>query len=270
MSPAKHGGMTVNDGFAVARGCVDEVAGLLGENLMAAYRLGSLAHGGFAPAVSDVDVCFVVRDAATAGPELSALMMRARAEAHPLRQRLSLFWTGEEALRQGRPDGRLPAVDHADLVVHGALERGQDVLSGLVPPDRGELVASTAEFVIDKWAQDKAWMASLHRPESLVSQGPRSVTKTVLFPVRFLWTVATGLFGQVVNAVDWYLSWDHSTTGGRALAHAALGWRETGQLDQSAPELLGKGLVPLWLQLFEELPSDPRITSLAKDVTAAR
>lgn len=261
---------TVDDGFLVARECISDAAALLADGLISAYLIGSLAHGGFAPAVSDVDICFVVGDADWAGPRLFELMSRSRQHPHPLRQRLSLFWTSEDALLRGRPDGRLPAVDHADLVMHGNLERGREVRSGLTPPSKEELVASTASFVADKWGDDWDWIESMNRVDLLAEQGPRPVTKTSLFPVRFLWTVVTGEFGQVVDAVDWYLSWEHATAHGRALSVAALGWRESGRLDSSVPDLLGAGLAPLWLQLLDELPPHPRISTLVERISAAQ
>lgn len=49
-------------------------------------------------------------------------------------------------------------------------------------------------------------MADLRRPERLLVRGPRHLTKTVLLPVRFLFTAATGRMGTNEAAVDHYLA----------------------------------------------------------------
>jgi len=219
-----------DDGIAVARDCSAEIVRSLGGEVQSASLLGSLAHGGFAPAVSDIDVCFVVRDGAT-GPAFTALMQQARASPHPLRRRLSLFWVSEQALRNGRPDGRLPGIDHADLVAHGSLAYGREVRADLRSPTHAELVNGTARFVLDKWGDDGSWPGSLHRPQELLRQGVRDATKIVLFPVRFLWTVLEGAFGPVDEAVAWYSAWPDRVEGGGRLAQRALRWRHTGYLD---------------------------------------
>ena len=47
-------------GRAVLMEAVRAYRGALGSRLVAAYGLGSLAHGGFSPQVSDVDLCLVL------------------------------------------------------------------------------------------------------------------------------------------------------------------------------------------------------------------
>jgi predicted nucleotidyltransferase len=52
----------VTQGQAVLAEAVSAYRQALGERLVAAYALGSLAHGGFSPLVSDVDLCVVLTD----------------------------------------------------------------------------------------------------------------------------------------------------------------------------------------------------------------
>ena len=52
----------MNVGERVLAETVDAFRDALGDRLLAAYALGSLAHGGFSPLVSDIDMCLVVRD----------------------------------------------------------------------------------------------------------------------------------------------------------------------------------------------------------------
>lgn len=82
----------------------------LGSRLVAAYALGSLAHGGFSPLVSDVDIGLVLadpprlKDRVTLGSVGNAV----RAGGSELHQRLSVFW-GTPGTLQGRfRGGRFP------------------------------------------------------------------------------------------------------------------------------------------------------------------
>jgi hypothetical protein len=53
---------------------------------------------------------------------------------------------------------------------------------------------------------DDTVLKELRSPALLVSRGPRQLTKLVLFPVRFLFTAATGEVGTTALAVEHYLA----------------------------------------------------------------
>lgn len=63
------------------------------DRLLAAYALGSLAHGGFS-AVSDVDIALVLDDPllATDGERAAELANSIKASNKPFADRLSVFW----------------------------------------------------------------------------------------------------------------------------------------------------------------------------------
>jgi hypothetical protein len=265
VSSLRESDLSEADGLSVAREAIADGAERLEGQFVSGYLLGSLAHGGFAPAASDVDVCLVVKDAVTAGAALADLSAEAQVHPHALRQRLSVFWTGRDALLAGRPDGRLPAIDHADLIVHGVLMQGHDVVVGLVPPPTTELVASTITFISEKWSEDRVWMSALHHPEPLLERGPRAVTKPALFPLRFLWTAITGEFGKVTDAAGWYYAWDRALPEVSHMFEAAIQWRERGEIASDALAVLEAGLVPSWLQLCEVL-DDHRLTRFSADL----
>ncbi len=100
-------------------------------------------------------------------------------------------------------------------------------------------------------------MAELRDPPALVAQGARHITKRVLFPVRFLYTAATGEIGRNEAAVDWYARTEHPA---QALVAAAGRWR-TEPLDTAlAEQLVGAEIVALYdhfliehLALMEQL-----------------
>src|SRR5262245_19394805 len=82
----------------------------LGDRLLAAYALGSLAHVGFSELVSDIDLGLIVTDPPL--PELAS-MIQAVADAEKgkgsaLHARLSVFWGTRTTLRGERDGGRFP------------------------------------------------------------------------------------------------------------------------------------------------------------------
>ncbi len=85
----------------------------LGEALVEVYELGSLAHGGFSLAYSDLDVGVIIKSSDP--PEKMERMISGAKQLDPaFGARLSVFW--------GSPDrewGRLPVLDRLDLLDHG-------------------------------------------------------------------------------------------------------------------------------------------------------
>jgi hypothetical protein len=90
----------------------------------------------------------------------------------------------------------------------------------------------------------------IRTPALLVSRGPRRVTKTVLFPVRFLFTAATGQVGTSTLAAEHYLAGQDAP--GAALVTAALAWRYVPPADDEAAALLGRELIPLYVHYIDD------------------
>lgn len=191
-----------------------------GERLIAAYALGSLAHGGYSPLVSDIDLGLVLEDPLEAGDDGAVASLASSAE------RLSVFWGSPSTLRGESHGGRFPAVDRLDLVDHGRLLLGSECRAGIPRPPRSELVAEGPTFAVDKLGPP---------PSDLATQGARAITKRVLFPVRFLYTEATGAIGRNEDAVAWYLAEERSAND---LVAAAYRWREVEPDPSEAAPLL--------------------------------
>jgi len=248
-------------GEQVLRTTVDVGREVFADRLSAAFALGSLAHGGFAPLVSDIDIALVV----TSGSEAEIERVRREAIARagtPLAERLSIFWTDWDGVRRGPgPTGRLPAVDRLDLLDHGRLLHGVDERAGAVRPDHGTLVVNAAEFAC--WWFDDARLALLRRPGHLLGGGPRPVTKAALFPMRFLYTLATGRIGLNGDAAARYAEHGRHPE----LADAAMRWREYG-LDATAGEVLGRCLVGVHEEFFATY--DEALTAAGQHALAQR
>jgi predicted nucleotidyltransferase len=130
----------VEQGHAVLAEAVAAYTQALGERLVAAYALGSLAHGGFSPLVSDVDLALILADPLrpTDSVRVAAVAWFLKAKGSALHDRLSVFWGTPSSLAGRVPGGRFPPLDRLELLEHGRLLQGEDARGGLVPPRRDE------------------------------------------------------------------------------------------------------------------------------------
>jgi predicted nucleotidyltransferase len=89
--------MTTTDSTAAARAVADECArayqDAFADRLVAAYLLGSLAYGGYAPAVSDIDLAVVLADVRDSDSETIADTIENLRGQGRLYQKLSIFWS---------------------------------------------------------------------------------------------------------------------------------------------------------------------------------
>ena len=266
-SPARQA--TADQGEAVLVRAVAAYRAALGSRLIAGYALGSLAHGGFSPLVSDVDLGLILEDPVRAADRLTirTAARSVRAGGSALDQRLSVFWGTPATLQGQRRGGRFPPLDRLDLLDYGRLLTGTDARSAVARPDRTELLVAGAEFALgylggaarlpDRLRQralfrsrDDDVLTEIRTPSRLVSAGPRRVTKIVLFPVRFLFTAQTGQVGTNTLAARHYLaSPDAPAT---SLVAAALAWRLEPPADGEAAALLGRELIPLFVHYIDD------------------
>ncbi len=81
------------------------------DRLIAAYALGSLAHGGFRPLVSDIDIGFVLEDPLLPSDAnvIEGVVSAIEASRKPFSDRLSIFWGRWRASPARAPAGATPA-----------------------------------------------------------------------------------------------------------------------------------------------------------------
>lgn len=240
--------MTTTDPTTAARTVADEAAhayqDVFAERLTAVYLLGSLAYGGYAPAVSDIDLAVILTD--TRDGDARTI----QTTSEPLHRKLSVFWGSLPALREGRDDGRFPALDRLELADRGALLLGDDVAWQVARPSADELLLESARFAVDVLGTDEV-VSEFHRPRRLLTD-PVWFTKAVLFPVRFLYT-STQAAGRAANndeAIAWYLSQPRAATSLVRLAQRVRAGEPLAP-GQVAPELAA-GLVSLYQHYIEE------------------
>ncbi|GAB3152677.1 hypothetical protein [Amycolatopsis sp. NPDC004378] len=256
---------TVDDALAVAAEAAGAYREALGERLIGAYVLGSLSYGGYAPAASDIDLALVLTDAdGSAIADTTAALQ----ERSPLHRKLSVFWSSLPALREGREDGRFPALDRLQLADHGKLLAGSDVLAEIARPEAAELLLESARFAIAVLATPEV-TAEFHEPRRLLAD-PVWFTKAVLFPVRFLYsgTTATGRAANNDEAIEWYLARPDAPSA--SLVRLASRVREGHPLDadEVRPELVA-GLVPLYRYYIEDQERRLKEIDAPADLVAA-
>ena len=240
-------GAGVLGGERVLAEAVEAYRVAFGDRLLAVYALGSLAHGGFSELVSDIDVGLIISDPPL--PEDVSMIQRVadaeKSKGPALHERLSVFWATPATLRGERDGGRFPALDRLDMIENGRLLAGSDdARAGLPRPGVRELIVTGAEFALDYLR--KGAIDEIRSPELLISHGVRRVTKLVLFPVRFLYTAATGRIGTNDAAARHYLG-DGQTVSTKLVA-AALAWRTSPPTDEvAAAALLREQMVALYL-----------------------
>jgi hypothetical protein len=232
-------------GEDVLRDGVQVASDSLGDRLIAAYAIGSLAHGGFSPLVSDVDVALILTDPIQDSDDESVVGVaeNVRSIGSPLHQRVSVFWGTAESFAGRAAGGRFPPLDRLCLLEHGRLLKGDDVRSSLTPPTQTELFVAGAQFALEVLADDV--LACAHEPDRFVESGIRWTTKLALFPARFLFTAETAREGTNEAAVQYYSQL--SRAPGAALVRAAFDWRTNPPSPERALAMLADDFVPLYV-----------------------
>lgn len=241
-----------NDAEKVLQSAVETAQQIFASRLIAAFALGSLAHGGFSPLVSDVDIALIIEDPLTTedASKIAIIQNTVKNSSIPLAERTSIFWGSIDSLKNKSDQGRFPPLDKLDLIENGRLLSGKDIRNSLSKPTQAELVILGAKFAIDYLGTPEI-VQELLKPELIYQQGVRHLTKIILFPVRLLYTAITGKIGHNAEAVTYYLA---NNTGKKSeLIEAAFQWRSNAPNDKKlAVELMQNTLIELYVQFIDE------------------
>lgn len=233
------------------------------DRLVAAYALGSLAHGGFS-AVSDVDVALVFDDPllATDVSCVTELTHSIKASNEPFADRLSVFWGSALSLSGASPGGRFPPLDRLDLKKYGRLLMGRDVRKNLPLPTQQELVVAGAELALLRLAKAEV-IDKVKSAEDLLRSDQKTLTRLILWPLRFMYTARTGDVGRNDAAVEHFVATAKSSAA-RELARLAVKWRDAGPAssDKSAAAAIAAGVLPLYHEFLSD--HEPRLREFAR------
>lgn len=150
----------------------------LGPFLVEAYKLGSLAHGGFSNIYSDIDVGLLL-NCDEPPTEISAFIAEAKRLDAEYGKKLSIFW--------GNPEfawGRLPVIDRVDLLDHGV-----PVLHGIKPtfrrPMKDEIHQEQLQSIERSW---KSRLPDLSRLTVLEAEDRKPYIRAILYVARLIYT----------------------------------------------------------------------------------
>ena len=165
----------------------------LGASLVDAYKLGSLAHGGFSKVYSDIDMGLLLTCS-----EAPARMVEWIAEAKLLDaeygKKLSVFW--------GNPEfnwGRLPNLDRLDLLDHGV-----PLLNG----HRPQFHRPTKQAIHDELLRsiEKSWkprLPELNALTELVPANRKPYLRAILYAARLIYSWDNLAMGSNDSAVEY-------------------------------------------------------------------
>jgi hypothetical protein len=150
----------------------------LGISLSEAYKLGSLAHGGFSDIYSDIDVGFLL-NCREPPNQMSELIAGAKSLDAEYGKKLSVFW--------GNPNfawGRLPVIDRLDLLDHGIA-----LLYGIKPsfgrPSKSEIHQEQLQSIERSW---KSRLPELSGLRTLEAKDRKPYIRAILYAARLIYT----------------------------------------------------------------------------------
>jgi len=163
----------------------------LGERLIGAYLIGSLAHGGFSHRYSDIDVVLVTEDGLDAAT-LTALRSLAAERDAKLGQKVSLFWSDRRFAI-----GRLPPLDRSDYIDHAIMLTERERVLPLRPTlDEIRVYLKGAPF--STWTENAYRFAQM---DVLTSGDHKAFIRTLLYPARLVYSWTTGRMASNDEAV---------------------------------------------------------------------
>ncbi len=150
----------------------------LGNSLVEAYKLGSLAHGGFSDIYSDIDVGLLL-NCAEPPSEMTDLIASAKSLDPEYGKKLSVFW--------GNPEftwGRLPVIDRIDLLDHGV-----PLLHGVKPgfrrPTKEDIHQEQLQSIERSW---KSRLPEMSRLTTLEPKDRKPYIRAILYAARLIYT----------------------------------------------------------------------------------
>lgn len=247
-----------DEGWGVIEAAVSCARQQLDAGLLSAYAIGSLAHGGFRRAVSDVDLALLTDD--QPARDMSKLVERiidhVVSTGHVLEARLSIFYAPWVSFPRPSRGARFPPIDRYDLMRFGVLVYGEDMRAryGRVP-DADEIRAQAVESALRRItsAQLSVDLRELEQADVTV----HDATKIVLWPVRLQHVCDTAQATGNAAAVHHYL--DLPGARHSSLVQDALHWRDLPVIEDPASALtrISAEIHDLNVEVFQRVAAHP-------------
>jgi len=187
----------------------------LGRELLGAYLIGSLAHGGFSRRYSDVDVA-VVTEAGLSSLALDRLRNEAAALSADWAPKLSVFWTDRHFSL-----GRFPPLDRVDYLDNAMVLTERERVQP-ARPTLTEVRRYLAGVPFKNWTDSVRHFVNA---ETLEANDRKVYLRSILYAARFCYSWTTGQIGSNDQAVA-YVDRQHAARLDVALITRALECRQ--------------------------------------------
>jgi hypothetical protein len=197
---------------------------ILGDRCMSVYLMGSLARGAFSEVASDIDIGIIIGGTLQENDFsiIELIQANAVANAPQINNNVSLFWGNIESINGEIDVGRYSPFDRLDLIDHALLLWGVEVRDQLIKPTKEELIIASAEFSIDYLGSNERINEFLNC-ELITNKGVVYVSKTVLFPARFIYLAKTGEIAGNDVSYQYYI--DNFSGSDAELVNSGYQWR---------------------------------------------
>lgn len=208
----------------------------LGQRLIGAYLIGSIAHGGFSHRYSDIDLALVIEDGLDAAA-LTKLRALAAEQDAALSQKLSVFWADRHF-----SIGRLPPLDRADYLDHAIVIVERERIRP-TRPTLDEIRAYLKGAPFSNWVENTDRFAKM---DVLAPGDHKAFIRMLLYPARLVHSWITGRMASNDEAVAF--TREHRPPGmDMDILTQALAYRQAGA-DPDA-------LFPAWAILRDQVKS---------------
>jgi hypothetical protein len=181
----------------------------LKDRLLAYYVIGSLTHDGYVRDFSDIDIAIILD---SLHEEDENFLQKLAYDIHKLdwklANRLSLFWGSIDSINKGT-GGKFYIPDVIDLIENGILIYGQDIRNRFAGYRRDQLINSVIAYFLQKFpvqtVLEELQSAEFTFKKKAHIQYIRRICHQILLPLRFMYTLETGLLGFNHVVADYYL-----------------------------------------------------------------
>lgn len=177
--------------FDFAHRLVPHCQEALGTELLGAYLIGSLVHGGFGRRYSDIDLALITK-AGLFPQALDQIRTDAVALSADWGAKLSVFWTDRHFTL-----GRFPPLDRIDYLDRAIVLMERERVRPVRP-----MLEDIRNYLrggpFSDWADRARLFAA---SETLVERDHKPYLKTLLYPARFCFAWITGRMGSNDDAV---------------------------------------------------------------------
>lgn len=172
----------------------------------AVYIMGSLARGGFSEIASDIDLGIILNRPPQKSDNLAIdeIQSIARSKHPTVENSISIFWGSVESINGVIDSGRYPPFDRLDLIDYALLLTGTEIRDKLVKPTKKELEIAGAEFALSYLGHQER-IEEFSDCQRIVQKGAVYVTKTILFPARFIYLEKTGNIASNDVSYEYYV-----------------------------------------------------------------